>query len=336
MGYTRELSDGTQLDFIRGNAQLGGLGWTVKYLGAPEGHERITRNAIGRVLTISFTVGGSPRSRVLTPAEVVEILRGNTDTDLLYFRRGQYARGAAVTFLPSDQKHHALRGTYFQPQPSAFADIVRELRAQHAGILVEPNRTRQLYKIGHATHLIQDSFSPAHTQRVSPTWCVRYIRNYGVNLRRTDEHQVPKDPRDEVARSAAAAAQAEHATRLYLQIVFKAIYGKTRPDPVASREAAAELNSFIATHFRTCLSSSPAVPGPVRAAEQAVETGQRIVREAEQIPGQVVRGAERAAREAAAAGQRFVEQAERVPGQILREAEQSAGRAARWARQLFR
>lgn len=266
---------------LAGSPYLGNFGWDTQFLpfALREGHEAITRDAIPSDRTIRFTVGGAPRSRTLSVDDIRMIIRGNQDTDIQYLRRARslaipaiispairpvvianVMRYAIASFSPDEQKHHALRRTYGQSQAEARRDVVSDLLSQHAGILAETDWNKRLYRMGKVIHLIQDSFSPAHTVRRSEAgWCIDYIRNYGRGglpiIGSDREHRVPSDERDQMARSATAASQAKTATRRYLPIVFKAIYGRDPRNPdagQAAREAAEELNNFIIGHFRLC------------------------------------------------------------------------------------
>src|SRR5437660_4564829 len=178
MTYLRELEDNEDLLPLGTPGQyFGGLGWTVRFLGAPAGHEQITRAALGPGSSVTFSVSGKPVTVRLSPGDVAEIIRGNTDTDIKYFRRGAIIPGVVSTFRPADQRQHALRATYGQSQAAALKDIINELQTQHRLIVAERLPRRRLYRIGHATHLVQDSFSPAHTLRRGPSSCIAYIRN---------------------------------------------------------------------------------------------------------------------------------------------------------------
>lgn len=278
MAYVRTIADGTNLPLAASSPHLGHLEWDTQFLPfAPrEGHEVITRDAIPFDRTIRFMVGGTPRSLTLSADDIKMIIRGNQDADIQYLRRARslaipaiilpaarpvvvanVMRSAIALFSPGEQKHHALRRTYSQPQADAHKDVVLDLRIQHAGIMSERDWKKRLYLIGKALHLIQDAFSPAHMKRRSGAgWCIDYIRNYGQGglpiIGSDREHRVPSDDRDQVARSGTAASLARTASHRYLQIVFKAIYGRTTPDPVAFREAATELNRFIVDELRRC------------------------------------------------------------------------------------
>jgi hypothetical protein len=231
------------------NAQLGDFGWSVKTPISAEGHEVLTRMAVGPSRTIAFQVTGIPKSRVLTSAELDEIIAGNVSVDL-----GFKYTGVVFSLNKDEQKRHSLRREYGQPLPAALADVIGSLRAQHAGILAEGDPKKRLRRIGQALHLVQDSFSPAHTDRRSGSgWCISYIKNFGRGSYPV-EHGKPSDDRDKIANPAsrASAAAATAASRVYLAIVFKAIYGHTAPDPVAVSESAAEFGRFVANNLRSC------------------------------------------------------------------------------------
>jgi hypothetical protein len=261
MAYWKQLTDGSLASLPRGSATLGDIGWTVRmptYPSGPEvtpaGHEEITVRAIGPAKTISFAVGGRPASVKLSDPEISAIIAGNRSVDL-----GWYGTGTAFAFKEEEQKRHSLRRNYGQKIGDALRDIVSSLRAQHGGILAEANPLERMRKIGQALHLVQDSYSPAHTQRRSDSaWCIEYIRNFGrggLPLVGSDkEHRVPSDERDKIAyaKSRDAARKAEDASRRYLQIVFKAILGRTKPDPAAASESAAEFERFLGDILRLC------------------------------------------------------------------------------------
>src|SRR5215469_12015122 len=54
----------------RAGGSLGDYGWSVKTPASAEGHEVITRNAIGPSREIQFTVAGRPMKNTLSPADV--------------------------------------------------------------------------------------------------------------------------------------------------------------------------------------------------------------------------------------------------------------------------
>ncbi len=226
---------------------LGDFGWHVKTPVSKEGHEVLTRRAVGPTRTIRFTVGGRPMTRVLSASELATIIDANRKTDL-----GFAYTGTLTSLLPAEQAKHALRRTYGQSVRGALADIIAELRRQHAGILRETNAKKRLERVGRALHLVQDAYAPAHVER-DPTrgWCITYIRNFGRGAS-PREHGKPSDPRDALASGGAAAGRAAGASRRYLSIVFKALWAKGSGNPAAVAEASREFAAFIARHFRHC------------------------------------------------------------------------------------
>lgn len=235
----------------------GDYGWNTEYrkLGiriAAPGHEVITRAAIGSG-AISFTVAGRPVSVTLSPTDIADIILGNRSVDLGLTDSDDSGAGLTLILTPSQQRRHALRSTLTQPQAAALTDIRAEFGRAHAAILRERDPRRRMRLIGVVLHLIQDSFSPAHTDRDPGSQCIRYVRNYGRGSAPT-EHGTPGDPRDDITASAGAAARAmaTSSSRRYLQIVMKALRGVLLPDPVAAAEAGREASVFAASTFRGC------------------------------------------------------------------------------------
>lgn len=243
---------GSKVPRGRGGSRRGPstLGWSVKIPAvSTSGHETLTLRALGRPAVVRFAAGGSGRSVTLTPKQVKVIIAGNRSVDL-----GWMGTGTVFAFNQGEQKRHALRKNYGQPQAAALADIVRELSGQHRGILAESNPLDRLRRIGKALHLVQDAYSPAHIERnPGRGWCVRYIRNFGRG-RAPREHGKPSDPRDTLAHgaSAAAAARAVAASREYLSIVFKALWARRGRNTAAAREADREFATFLRRHLTAC------------------------------------------------------------------------------------
>lgn len=242
-------------DAQNGSAPLAGLGWTGRKcctrlgpcLGSA-GHEVITRAALGSG-TIPFTVGTRHLTLTLSPAEQNLIVEANVDVDF-----GSSCQALTQSFAPAEQRKHALRATHGQTTADALRDILTEFFSQHRGILRERVPAERLRRIGRLLHLLQDSFSPAHTDRDPGTaWCVRYVRNFGRG-RAPREHGKPSDDRDLVTHgpSASARRQATVASQQYLQIIAKALHGVTAGDPTATTEAETEVRRFAAAVFRLC------------------------------------------------------------------------------------
>lgn len=252
MAYLQEAS------WIPGLGGYGDYGWTCQIRRGPirigaEGHEIITRDAIGGG-TVSFTVGGRPMAATLSATDIADIMLGNRSVDLGRNDADDSGAGVTTAFNFSEQKRHALRRDLSQPFTAALADIRGEFARAHSAVLAERDPRRRMRLIGVVLHLIQDSFSPAHIERLPASgWCINYIRNFGRGSA-PREHAVPSDPRDSVtaAGSIAARAQATDASRRYLQIVMKALRGVLVPDPTAAGEAALEAGTFSANVFRRC------------------------------------------------------------------------------------
>lgn len=252
MAYLHEQSENM--------ADFSGLGWTgykccgigpLRRCVGTAGHEVITRGALGTGV-IPFTVAGRPLSRALSSVDQNLIITANVDVDF-----GSNCQGLTSAFTPSEQAKHALRAYQWTSTPTALSDIRTEFYSQHRGIISEPNPAEKMRRIGRLLHLIQDAYSPAHSDRDSArSWCVRYVRNYGTATRflYPREHNVPSDNRDLVATASSAAAvrQATDVSRRYLQIVCKLLHGTTAPDPVAVVEGTTELTRFVAEVFRQC------------------------------------------------------------------------------------
>jgi hypothetical protein len=244
----------------------------------------------GAAGSVTFTLAGKPVVTELGAQETSDIVEGNRAVDVADLtvtqRMIQAARARpyllATPFGPAlaagmaalttsqlanhvvhsvseaDQKLHALRRNPGQDWRTALREIVAELVAQHRDILADGNPRSRLRRIGAALHMIQDSYCPAHTSRTD-AGCIDYVRNYGGNDTplwerggAAREHMFPMDARDSVAAHPAQASLATQASREYLQIVFKAIYGRMRADPAAVAEADGEFQQFVQRHFRPC------------------------------------------------------------------------------------
>jgi hypothetical protein len=111
---------------------------------------------------------------------------------------------------------------------------------------------------GEALHLIQDSYSPAHTERVIGTGRrrpIKYIRYYKVGVVPTRpssrgaplEHHVPKDPRDHVlgpgGRLKPEAVAATAASRQFLEMMRSHLASPRSPSNRA------ELTRFMNDHL---------------------------------------------------------------------------------------
>lgn len=216
--------------------EVGNINWaSIPPDSDKKGHRYLTIEAIGDG-KISFMVMGKRITKLLTANEKEQIIKGNLSVDEI----------SPKIILPEEQKRHALRSTFAQSQANALTDIVTYLRGQHTNILNERNPIQRLWKIGAELHLIQDSFCPVHTSRNRNSgWCIKHINSYPI------EHNVI-DSGDSVDIHPNEASKAIQVSRIYLQIIFKVIFGKIKPDPKASEEAEQQFEHFIAAYFRQC------------------------------------------------------------------------------------
>ena len=212
-----------------------------RVLRIPEGHERLTRDAARGIAGIA-------------PTDLSALIEG--------VRRVDY--GLTNHFKAGEQRRHALRSAVCQPLRDALSEIRNQLARLHGQALrANMSGTRQaaLGLIGEALHLIQDSFSPAHTERVldGATNPIRYIRYFGLRGQTyPTEHRVfpAPDPRDIITASGGrltpVAVAAITASRQFLQMMLRHL---ARPTPP---RAAAELRAFMDRHL--VLSASPIEP----------------------------------------------------------------------------
>jgi peptidoglycan hydrolase-like protein with peptidoglycan-binding domain len=202
----------------------------------PRGHERLTEDA-----ALVFFAPGSPQLR--------DLLVGVVRVDEL-----------ARAFTPGDQRRHCLRQELCQEQAAALRDARSHLEGLHL-IAISPIPTA-FEMAGEALHLIQDSYSNAHTERIlrtaGPPHPIIFIRFFGsLGCTHPLEHRVfpPPDPRDfitvrgggltDFARAGVAAS------REYLRLLLRHRVGV--PLPVVR----AELAVFMDRHL---ILSGSAVP----------------------------------------------------------------------------
>lgn len=147
----------------------------------PEGHERLTREAAAGITGVSA-------------ADVRALVEGVRRPDTESLRNH---------VLPDQQRRHALRATLGQPLAAALRDARMHLAALHGRALGAGSRQAAFLLIGEALHLIQDSYAPAHVQRLKGAGGrhpITYIRYFGPNSGGAPlEHGFPFDPRDLVA-----------------------------------------------------------------------------------------------------------------------------------------
>ena len=144
--------------------------------GVPEGHQSLTRMAVG-----ALPIAG---------ADLTALLDGVKRVD-----------DPLKAFTASEQKRHTLRHTACQRVADAHSEAVNHLILLHRSALLAPLPVVRFGLIGEALHLIQDSFSPAHTERnwggTGGSHPIVFIRVFSfASLPFPIEHKVPADPRD--------------------------------------------------------------------------------------------------------------------------------------------
>jgi hypothetical protein len=166
-------------------------------MGSAQGHEVIDRRA-------SAGLG-------FTPSDVNALVEGVRRADIGTGVIG-FVGAMASQFAEHAQRSHSLRHSVCQPLIEAIREIRGRLMELHGTALLAQRRGQRRAAMewtGEALHLIQDSYSSAHTERIRGTGGVqpiKYIRYYKVGVIPSSpasrgaplEHHVPKDPRDHV------------------------------------------------------------------------------------------------------------------------------------------
>lgn len=152
-------------------------GWVVRVplLSPHEGHEVITRAAWDGL--------------ELTDAQRASLIRGVRAPDISI-------RGLAVFALPSRQPRHALRAHASTSTEEGVAAMRAFVAARHARALLSTDDRWRWEEVGEILHCIQDSYSPAHTDRDGAR--ILRMKHWGPFDRRrgADEHGFPTDIRD--------------------------------------------------------------------------------------------------------------------------------------------
>jgi hypothetical protein len=205
------------LDLVSAMDSLGGLlgvldhmplllaGWVVRapIISPEEGHEAITRAACDGL--------------DLTDAQCGALIRGVRAPDVS-------VRGLALFVLSSRQPRHALRAHSATTTAEGIAALRAWLTRRHAAALEAADERRRWEGFGEVLHCVQDSYSPAHSER-DGTRIVR-MKHWGPfdRWRGTDEHGFPSDPRDRATADGVltdAAQAAVAATRQYLELAIR-------------------------------------------------------------------------------------------------------------------
>ena len=211
--------------------------------GYEEGHEVLTRHAA---------------SGLLSGTDLDALLLGVIRPDRGGGSYWNFPRAALHSFSPSAQRSHSLRRGPGTAQAAALAEIRAHLSALYSLATRAPNRTTSLEWAGEALHLIQDSYSGAHTERAlgagpgggSP---IRRIRAFFITAwppsRSTapSEHVAPSDPRDSVWAAPGVLRResvfAIQASREYLMMLLRHL---ASPSALGN---AAEFRAFLRRHF---------------------------------------------------------------------------------------
>jgi hypothetical protein len=205
--------------------------FVVKSGPIPEGHERLTRDAVRGI-------------RGITASDLAVLTTGvrRPDTEKL-----------TNHVNPAQQRRHALRRDLCQPLSAALSDMRNQLVLLHANALrASTRRSRSLAMgwIGEALHLIQDSYAPAHVERITAgggRHPIVYIRYYGfIGQGSPREHAFPFDTRDLVASGGTLrrwARVAVAASREFLQMMMRHLATPRAPGN------AAELRRYMNRHL---------------------------------------------------------------------------------------
>jgi peptidoglycan hydrolase-like protein with peptidoglycan-binding domain len=194
----------------------------------PRGHERLTEDA---------TLGLIPRGS----AQLRDLLVGVVRVDDI-----------CKAFDPPEQRRHCLRQRMCQDQATALSQARDHLRRLHRIAL--SNAPNAFEFAGEALHLIQDSYSNAHTERdlrpAGPPHPIRFIRFFGpLGCPAPIEHQVlpPPDPRDIVIVPSGGLSPfsraAVAASREYIAMLLRHRSGAS-PGTISR-----ELNTFLNQHL---------------------------------------------------------------------------------------
>lgn len=196
-------------------------------IGNKEGHEVLTRLAM--------------RGLPLTTAEKAAVELGVIRPD----RGGQsywnFPRAALASLKAAAQPAHALRPTPSASVAAALRLIHQKFIELYRKAVSAKSRSMAYSWLGEALHLLQDSFSSAHVERVSGTGSIRNIRAFYIRVgwpplsRAPHEHNAPSDPRDDV----------------YL-------HGRLRPEATAAVLASREFLKMAIRHLNAPLSSGNA------------------------------------------------------------------------------
>ena len=207
-------------------------------IGNKEGHEILTRVAM-RGLPLSAAEKSAVELGVIRPD------RGGRS----YWN---FPRSALDSLKASAQSAHALRPTPSSTVPAALRLIRARFIRLYLRAMRATNRLTALEWMGEALHLLQDSFSSAHVERVGGTGGIRHIRAFFIRFgwpprsRAPHEHNAPSDPRDDVFLHGALRPEAGAAIRASRVFLVMALRHFRAPSSPRNR---AELHAFMGRYL---------------------------------------------------------------------------------------
>lgn len=172
------------------------------------------------------------------------------------------------------QRRHCLRGRLCQEVTAALRDIRGHLAKLYRDAMAKPSSPDYLL-LGEALHLIQDSYSPAHTEReqfMGPPYlgAIIYVRYWHwISPGYPTEHGYPADVRDTLDLQTATGVAAATASREFLQVVVNHKKNPGAPDNQARFEA------YIGKHLGLSSSGFQTVAAIIRLAVRSFDPDPR-------------------------------------------------------------
>lgn len=207
-------------------------------IGNKEGHEILTRVAMA----------GLPLSAADRSAIELGVIRPDRGGRSYW----NFPLAAIGSLKAAAQPAHALRPTPSTSTATALGLIRRRFASLYFRAMAAPTRRAALEWLGEALHLLQDSYSGAHVDRVGGTGRIRYIRAFFIRIgwppRSTapGEHQAPSDNRDDVYLGGAIRPQgraAIAASRAFLRMALGHL--RTPRAPANRRALMAFMGRFL-------------------------------------------------------------------------------------------
>jgi hypothetical protein len=207
-------------------------------IGNKEGHEILTRHAMS----------GLPLSAADRSAIELGVIRPDRGGRSYW----NFPLSAIASLKAAAQPAHSLR-----PSPTATtATALRLIRARFITLyrraMSASTRPTALEWLGEALHLLQDSYSGAHVDRVGGSGRIRYIRAFFIRVgwppRSTapGEHNAPSDTRDDVLSGGALRPEARAAiaaSRVFLTMALRHLRAPRSPSNMT------ELRTFITRYL---------------------------------------------------------------------------------------